>query len=186
MDPSTKPEVGLMTLPAEIRLMILRLVIPEEYDIEVKRRCLVLPGEPVYKFNYSQGVSQNPSLSLLLVNRQINADTTSLESLGSLYTDRIASAVFGWKYASEAKRKHICRVKLARPELPVTVQGPWHGIENNCICNDCVSRLFLRSWETCTIEKCIPTTREPYSHLDNECWILVTGYIGADWLQWGA
>ena len=67
-----------MTLPTETRLMIFRLVVPEEYDIEVKRRCLVLVGEPVYKFNYSQGVSQNPSLPLLLVKRQINFDTTSL------------------------------------------------------------------------------------------------------------
>ena len=71
-------------LPEEIRLQILRYVIPEEYYIET------------YDFNgnrTSLGKNQNPLLPLLLLNRQISEEAKAIPSSGVVVSGCIPTAL---------------------------------------------------------------------------------------------
>ena len=110
-----KLKATLNTLPEEVRLQILRLVIPEQYDVEM------------HDFGGTQtslGETQNPSLPLLLVNRKICQETKTLSSSGVVASDRITTALEAVSAVCEAKKRCIKLIKITL-DHPIDVLDRW-------------------------------------------------------------
>ena len=100
---SKKLKAGLNTLPEELRLQILRHVVPEEYHIET----FDFKGEQT-----GLGEGQNPALPLLLVNRKISKETASLPSKGVALFSEIYTALEAVAIAPSAKKRSIKLVEV--------------------------------------------------------------------------
>ena len=98
-----------LNLPMEIRLLILRLVIPEEYYIDLGEKPRLYHH---YRHPHDEELLDNPSLSLLLVNHQISTETARLSSVGIVRPEMLPFVNSTCRIASYGKRKSISLIQL--------------------------------------------------------------------------
>ena len=104
-----RSQLNFVDLPMEIRLLILRLVIPEEYYIDLGEKP---PLYHHYRHPHDEELLDNPALSLLLVNHQLSTEIARLSSVGIVRPEMLPFVDCTCRMASYGKRKSISLIQL--------------------------------------------------------------------------
>jgi hypothetical protein len=91
-----------MTLPSEVRLQILREVIPREYNIH-------FAGFTINDLAFEQ----NPCLPLLLLNHTVSAEAASLPSTGIAHFNFHADADRALQRCPRSKKRFIQQIRVS-------------------------------------------------------------------------
>ena len=108
MATTKKSQLNLLDLPMEIRLFILRFIVPEKYYINIGEE---IPHDHYYRHPHDEEVFENPSLPLL-VNHQLATETATLSSDGVVRPEMPQFVDHACRMASYGKRRSISLIQL--------------------------------------------------------------------------
>ena len=136
--------INILDLPAEIRLRIVRFIVPKEYRIEIWAWREWGPDR-----GWSPGLTRNPAPPLLLVNHAIASDTLSVSSIGTISANNFSDACYWWDKATDTKRKNVGRVVIR--VFGITTE---HNLmERLCLGATETYEYFSRRYHSCVVEK---------------------------------